>query len=180
MILLAVVDTLFLISSLLTFSLPHLSSRFSSSLWAYLVPYTLPIAQTCLTASVYMTISLSLERYFSVVHPLYQLSNRWLKSSLVLSLPGIMFAVIFTLPNYFQLKTVLETSLIPLENITHAEQVSGEDLLENFYIGFQRLATLANILEGNLTEMFLENLVFKLQSASSYAITYSYFILQES
>ena len=34
--------------------------------------------QTCLTASVYMTISLTLERYFSVVQPLYQLQNRLL------------------------------------------------------------------------------------------------------
>ena len=36
--------------------------------------------QTCLTASVYMTISLTLERYFSVVQPLYQLQNRLLRT----------------------------------------------------------------------------------------------------
>ena len=76
MFVLALVDTGFLVSSILTFSLPQLSRDYSSSLWNYMVPYTLPLAQTCLTASVYMTISLSLERYFSVVHPLYQLSNR--------------------------------------------------------------------------------------------------------
>ena len=76
MFILALVDTGFLVSSLLTFSLPQLSQDYSSSLWPYLVPYTLPLAQTCMTGSVYMTISLSLERYFSVVHPLYQLSNR--------------------------------------------------------------------------------------------------------
>ena len=33
---------------------------------------------------------------------------RWLRSSVVLSMPGILFAVLFTLPNYFQLKTVLK------------------------------------------------------------------------
>ena len=88
MILLALVDTLFLLSSLLTFSLPRLTSPYPSDLWTYLVPYTLPIAQTCLTASVYMTITLSLERYFSVVQPLYQLSKPWLKSPVLLSLPG--------------------------------------------------------------------------------------------
>ena len=123
MILLALVDTLFLISSLLTFSLPQLSSAYSSSVWNYLVPFTLPIAQTCLTASVYMTVSLSLERYFSVVHPLYQLSHRWLNSSVLLALPGLLFSVIFTLPNYFQVKTVIKTSLIPLENSTWSDEV---------------------------------------------------------
>ena len=123
MILLALVDTLFLISSLLTFSLPQLSSAYSSSVWNYLVPFTLPIAQTCLTASVYMTISLSLERYFSVVHPLYQLSHRWLNSSVLLALPGLLFSVIFTLPNYFQVKTVIKTSLKPLDNSTWSDEV---------------------------------------------------------
>ena len=89
MIILAVVDTLFLISSLLTFSLPYLTSPSPSSLWTYLVPYTLPLAQTFMTASVYMIVSLSLERYFSVVRPLYQLSKPWLRSSVLLSLQGI-------------------------------------------------------------------------------------------
>ena len=123
MLVLAVVDCLFLVSSLLTFSLPHLSSQFSARVWFYVVPFSLPIAQTCLTASVYMTISLTLERYFSVVHPLYQLSHGWLRSPALLSLPGIIFAVLFTLPNYFQLKTVMETSVTEFDNNTHSDQV---------------------------------------------------------
>ena len=123
MVVLAFVDTTLLLSSLLTFSLPRLTSPYPSDLWTYLVPYTLPIAQTCLTASVYMTVSLSLERYFSVVHPLYQLSHRWLNSSVLLALPGLLFSVIFTLPNYFQVKTVIKTSLKPLDNSTWSDEV---------------------------------------------------------
>ena len=42
------------------------------------------LLQTGLTASVYMTISLTLERYFSIVQPLYQLKNRWAFSLLVI------------------------------------------------------------------------------------------------
>ena len=45
MILLAVVDTVFLLSSCLTFSLPKLSQTYRDQHWAYLLPYTLPIAQ---------------------------------------------------------------------------------------------------------------------------------------
>ena len=45
MILLAVVDTVFLLSSCLTFSLPRLSQTYAHKHWAYLLPYTLPIAQ---------------------------------------------------------------------------------------------------------------------------------------
>merc|ERR1712025_3026 len=59
-----------------------------------------------MTGSVYLTISLTVERYFSVVKPFYQMRNRWLQSSLCLAIPGIIFSFFFTLPNYFMLKTV--------------------------------------------------------------------------
>lgn len=48
MIVLAVVDTVFLLSSCLTFSLPKLSKSYHEQYWAYLLPYTLPIAQVIL------------------------------------------------------------------------------------------------------------------------------------
>ena len=35
----------FLLSSTLTFTLPHLSDTYAATHWMYLVPYTLPIAQ---------------------------------------------------------------------------------------------------------------------------------------
>jgi hypothetical protein len=34
-----------------------------------------------------------------------------MKSSLLLSSPGLLFSLVFTFPNYFQLKTVLEENL---------------------------------------------------------------------
>ena len=58
MLILAVVDTVFLLSSLLSFSLPHLSQNYAEFLWYFLVPYTLPIAQVscrgeCLVSHIY-------------------------------------------------------------------------------------------------------------------------------
>jgi len=120
MLQLAVIDTLFLLFSALTFTLPHFNETYASYYWMYLVPYTLPIAQTCMTSSVYMTVSLTLERFFSVVHPLYQLRKRWLKSSVALSLPGIIFSILFTLPNYFQMETVWREAMSTvLSNDSH-------------------------------------------------------------
>jgi len=131
MLLLAVIDTIFLITSALSFTFPHLNDNYADYTWMYLVPYTLPIAQTCLTASVYMTVSLTLERFFSVVHPLYQLKKRWLRSSVVLSLPGLVFSVLFTLPNYFQLRTIIKTDVITkLDNKTHSQLI---ELLRDVY-----------------------------------------------
>ena len=75
-----------------------------------------------MTSSVYLTISLTVERYFSVVKPFVRMKNKYssplysknwsfpvfrcLRSSVFLAIPGIVFSVFFTLPNYFMLKTV--------------------------------------------------------------------------
>ena len=45
MMVLALLDTVFLLSSLLTFSAPHLSHSYANTAWYHLVPYSLPIAQ---------------------------------------------------------------------------------------------------------------------------------------
>ena len=57
--------------------------------------------------SVYMTISLTVERYLSVVHPLLALRYRSSYSFLFLAAPGMLFSIAFTLPNYFILTTEL-------------------------------------------------------------------------
>ena len=48
----------------------------------------------------------------------------WLRSSIALSLPGLVFALIFTVPNYFQLRTITNTKTTPIVNRTHFDQVS--------------------------------------------------------
>ena len=55
--------------------------------------------------SVYMTISLTVERYLSVVHPLLSFRHRSIRSCLYLAAPGMIFSLLFTLPNYFTLYT---------------------------------------------------------------------------
>ena len=55
--------------------------------------------------SVYLTISLSVERYISVVHPLVSIRHHSGSSCLPLTLPAVIFSIIFTLPTYFMLDT---------------------------------------------------------------------------
>ncbi|XP_023320604.1 FMRFamide receptor-like [Eurytemora carolleeae] len=107
---LAVTDTLYLLFSLLSFSLPLLYTEFAETLYKYTLPYTLPLAQTTMVMSVYLTISLTLERYISVVHPLlrHRTNGTW-KSCFYLSSPPLLFSILFTLPNYFILYTDTET-----------------------------------------------------------------------
>jgi len=84
-----------------------------------------------MTGSVYLTISLTVERYFSVVKPFKYLRNRYLRSSFALALPGILFSFAFTLPNYFMLTTVSRKSLVLSDypiNSTLITGISQEDI----------------------------------------------------
>ena len=58
--------------------------------------------------SVYLTISVSVERYISVVYPLLSIRLHSQTSYLKLALPAILFAIIFTLPTYFMLDNSCE------------------------------------------------------------------------
>ena len=95
LLMLALVDTLHLMSSALTFSIANLSPAYSSHAWYYIVPYSLPIAQTTMTSSVYLTVSLTVERYISVVKPFFRLKNKFSQSSVNLATPGLLFALLF-------------------------------------------------------------------------------------
>ena len=64
-----------------------------------------PYVQTSLVLSVYLTISVSVERYISVVYPLLSIRLHSQTSYLRLSLPALAFSVVFTLPTYFMLDT---------------------------------------------------------------------------
>jgi hypothetical protein len=67
--------------------------------------------------SVYMTISLTVERYISVVHPLLSIRHRSTRSWLFLAAPGMVFSLLFTLPNYF----ILSTEPITIDRTNHQD-----------------------------------------------------------
>ena len=51
--------------------------------------------QTTMTSSVYLTVTLTIERYISVVKPFFRLKNKFSQSSVNLATPGLVFAVLF-------------------------------------------------------------------------------------
>ena len=124
--LLTIVDSLHLVSSLLSFSLPSLSSSFYTYIYPFSLPFSLPLAQvmvayhlhssplllltlqTSLVMSVYLTISISLERYTSVIYPLTALRLKISHSRyyfLFYGLPAILLSILVSLPTYFLVKT---------------------------------------------------------------------------
>ena len=79
--------------------------------------------------SAYMTVSLTVERYISVVHPLLAIQHRSSRFCFIIAAPGLIFSFLFTLPNYF----LLECKDI-YENIQNPDDLDVLQLLSNHSI----------------------------------------------
>jgi len=104
MLWLAIFDSLYIVSSLMLFGIPTVYSGIRGESWyAHLVPVLLPLAQVGLTGSIYLTVSISVERYTTVVHPFFKLVHNW--PSTVYILPTVAFTLLYNIPRFFELKT---------------------------------------------------------------------------
>lgn len=62
MIFLSIWDLLYLIFSILCFSLPAISLAYKDFVFIHMIPYVIPLAQICLSGSCFTTVALTIER----------------------------------------------------------------------------------------------------------------------
>ena len=76
---LAICDTFFLVCSLLIFGLPRLLSWFTKQVRSPVFPYIFCLLHIFRVGSTYLTLSVTLERYWAICHPLSrQIKQRYL------------------------------------------------------------------------------------------------------
>ena len=109
--------------------------------------------QTSLVMSVYLTISLSMDRYLNIVHPLLAIQHSSMSSCMFLATPAIIFSVLFTLPNYFILSTEMDNT--DRDNITAQDLMGNDSLLVSYYDSL--LGTSHDSLLGSNYDSLLES-----------------------
>jgi hypothetical protein len=104
MLALCAYDSTYIVVSLLLFALPQFSDSYTDS-GAYfrLLPWTLPLAQIGLSGSIYLTVAITLERYFTVCHPFFRVSHAW-PAKLYIA-PIVTLSVLYNIPKFFELRT---------------------------------------------------------------------------
>ena len=130
MILLFVYENIYLLFTLLVFSVPQLSENYKSKLLKHLAPLILPMVQIALTGSVYTTLAISLERYLVVCRPFYAISHKPLTTRAYVFFI-ISFSILFNLPKFFELTTCIETNGTYLLKNDANESRSTKKVLES-------------------------------------------------
>jgi len=98
---LAIIDSVFLIFVTLTFSLPSLSAQYKKWIFPVLLPFTLPLTSISLTASLYLVIATSVERYLQLYHE--RCSNKGSFFGYVL--PVLVFSIFYNIPKFLEFTT---------------------------------------------------------------------------
>ena len=118
MLALAVIDMTYIISMMLVFTVPQFSVGYKNDGYPWVLPWALPIIQTCLTGSIYFTMAITVERYLAVCHPFYRVTHSWPPRYFVI--PILVFSFVYNLPKFFELHTIL----VPVQNFPQANGTS--------------------------------------------------------
>ena len=94
---LSVFDFIYLLTSQAIFGFPTISMWYEHFIYPKILPIVFGIGHTSRVGSVYLTLSVTIERYFAVVYPLRHIG--WKHTLAPLS---ILFAVVFNVPRYFE------------------------------------------------------------------------------
>jgi len=106
---LAVYDLLFEVCAIFMYSLPHLSTTYTSSIFPFLVPYLLGLIHIALMGSIYTTIAVAVERAVTVCAPF---TNIQICRGYVYILPIIFLSVVYNIPKFYEVETTTHCELL--------------------------------------------------------------------
>ena len=106
---LAAFDILFLVFTFLLFSLDKWSEYYSTEVWALLMPFLFPATNTLMTASIYMTVAVAVNRYMDMRINASHLAIPRIQSGVSQSVIVLVCATLFNLPRWFEFGVAFST-----------------------------------------------------------------------
>ncbi|XP_023332149.1 FMRFamide receptor [Eurytemora carolleeae] len=89
-------DILYLVTSIFLFGLPELSEEYRNSVYAITLPYIFGLGHIGRVGSVFLTLSITIERFVAVTRPLYTEKER-LKN--ILMVGSATFSILYNIPS---------------------------------------------------------------------------------
>ena len=88
---------LYLIIGLSIFVLPELSQSYKDQVYIYIMPVGYGLGHIGRVGSVFVTVSVTIERYFAIVHPLKHFRGK----KYLLLIPSLM-AIVYNIPKFLE------------------------------------------------------------------------------
>ena len=104
---LSIFDMLYLIIGISIFGLPAMSEWYREEIFVYIMPLGYGLGHIGRVGSVFVTVSVTIERYFAVVHPLKHVRGK----KYLLYVP-IVCAVVYNIPKFFEFELKVTKSNI--------------------------------------------------------------------
>ncbi|KAK0054570.1 FMRFamide receptor [Biomphalaria pfeifferi] len=149
---LAISDNLVLANSLCLLSLSELSTPFQKYIFAYVVVYVYPAGLVAQTATVWLTVSFTVERYIAVCHPLRAASMCTIPRARLVVVAILAISIVYNIPRWFEY-TVLElpdtintTCLVPAKT-----QLAEDSIYHRIYFGWSYFIVMCSIPICSLT-----------------------------
>ena len=92
---LAVFDTIFVITATIAFSLPMISEYWNITISPYIFPYLMPLVQISLNGSIWSVVSVAWERFISIVYPSSMFSSLTAPHYII---PVVLFSCFWNIP----------------------------------------------------------------------------------
>lgn len=108
---LAIWDSMVLVVCLLLVSLGELSMPFKEQVFPYIVVYIYPLGLSAQTATVWLTVSFTVERYIAVCHPLRAARMCTIPRARLVVFVISVVCVLYNVPRWFEYTTVKHTDM---------------------------------------------------------------------
>ncbi|XP_059219521.1 FMRFamide receptor [Stomoxys calcitrans] len=164
---LACCDTVLIITSMLLFGIPSIypyTGKFFlyyNYIFPYISPVVFPIGMISQTASIYMTFTVTLERYVAVCHPLKARALCTYGRAKIYFIVCVLFATLYNLPRFWEVVTQ-STAYDDLPDVLHCVRPSAlrQNLMYiNLYIHWCYL--IVNYIIPFLTLAILNCLIYR-------------------
>ena len=127
---LTIFDNFFLLSALFLFSIPNLSEDFKNFHFAHIAPYLLPITNTLMTCSCYMTVAVSVNRCIGTINSTPSGSFPRIKNGYIQAIIVLFVSTLVNAPRWFEFSCCKYNT----EMINVTDETSGNIIEENVTI----------------------------------------------
>ena len=97
---------LYLIIGIIIFGLPAISDWYAKEIYVYIMPLGYGLGHIGRVGSVFVTVSVTIERYFAIVHPLKHFRGK----KYLLLIPSVM-AFVYNIPKFFEFELKVRKKL---------------------------------------------------------------------